>query len=407
VQDQLPHLHDRQCGQSLGPMDFYIARELDSLVRTFGYPPAQGLAWTAVGDDRQYSAAPMAENLLAPHRCDISFVSHQSKLPQAFLEEQIAVYGGGRAAAHYMECIYELLLRDFARDPRTGCLRPAGLLLDEATQTTGFRIKDKARRESFTLFFMHPLADLIFRQGTLKWAADYCERTGRTLHIYGNGWERHSWFAKYARGVAANGDELRAIYQASRINLQIIGGGCMHQRLLDGLLAGGFFLIRYSPFDVLHEAIGETLAAVDKYGVQPDTDHPAAEVPELGAGLRKLALLTGDTPLESEQIRISASHLALYREQAAEKYRRIGGAVLPQYSEVSFASADEFASLAERYLADDAARADIASAMRGIVVNQYTYGTLLDELLAFMQRRLSEHAKGLIQCDTSFPPDMH
>lgn len=391
VQDQLPHLHDKKCGQALGPTDFFIARELDSFIRSYDYPAAQGLAWTAVGDDHRYSAEPMLESELAPHRCDVSFVTHQSKPPRKFLEEQIAIFDSGPQAARYMECIHDLLLRDFAHDPRTGCVRPAGLVLDEATATTGHRIDNNTRRDRFIRFFLHPLADLVFRQGTLQWVAEYCERTGRTLRIYGNGWEQHPVFAKYACGVAANGNELRAIYQASRINLQIMGGGCIHQRLLDGLLSGGFFLVRYSPFDVMHEAIRETLAAVDRYGLQPDTDYPAEQVPEFAEGLRKLAMLHG-APVPTDPVRIVGGYLTLYREQAAEGFRRVAGAVLPQYGQVSFATPEEFAARAERFLNDDAARREIAAEMRSVVKGSYTYGPFLDSLLALMQRRLGECA---------------
>jgi hypothetical protein len=48
--------------------------------------------------------------------------------------------------------------------------------------------------------------------------------------------------------------------------------------------------------------------------------------------------------------------------------------------------------LAERFLGDGDTRANIAVEMRAIVKDRYTYGPLLDHLLALMQRRFRERA---------------
>jgi hypothetical protein len=387
VQDQLPHLYSRVTGESLGPLDFFIAPDPAMLVKEFDYPAEQGFAWTMATDDKTYRPEPLPDEELALYRCDFSYVSHQSKPPHLFLEQRVAALKADRQLRQYMECLYSLLQRDFRNDPQTGCLRPAGTLLEEASLQTGFRTEDQGFLDQLVLFFLHPLAELIFRQGTLEWVADYCDRHQRCLHIYGNGWDQHPRLARYARGRIANGDQLRAVYQASSINLQIVGGGCIHQRLLDGLLSGGFFLIRYSPYDVIHEGMRRTLEAIERYGAQPDTDYPSDQVPELAAGLRELAALVGG-PIPGEQVRFAAAHLAHYREQAATGYRRMGGAVLPHYADVSFASPAELGTLADRFLNEAAARKRIASDMQAIVRERYTYGTLIENLLEFIKRQI-------------------
>ena len=60
-------------------------------------------------------------------------------------------------------------------------------------------------------------------------------------------WENNPRFAKFAAGFLAPGEELRTVYRASEINLQIIETGFLHSRALDGLAAGGFFLYRLAP----------------------------------------------------------------------------------------------------------------------------------------------------------------
>ena len=63
------------------------------------------------------------------------------------------------------------------------------------------------------------------------------------LRLYGRGWENNPTFAKFARGVADHRGELPLIYQASRINLQVSPLGSLHQRVMEGLASGGFFLL--------------------------------------------------------------------------------------------------------------------------------------------------------------------
>jgi len=73
-------------------------------------------------------------------------------------------------------------------------------------------------------------------------------------------------------------------------------------------------------------------------------------------------------------------------------YRRAAGAVFREYGDVSFASADQFAQLAERFLSDSQKRSRIAESMRRAVVSHYSYGALVDDLLAFISKRVSTDA---------------
>src|SRR5262249_4996272 len=81
-------------------------------------------------------------------------------------------------------------------------------------------------------------ADRAYRHTALAWVSRWCESNGKTLNLYGNGWESHATFAKWAAGPAAPGEDARAIFQVSRINLQLIQPGFIHSRALDGLAAG-------------------------------------------------------------------------------------------------------------------------------------------------------------------------
>ena len=61
-----------------------------------------------------------------------------------------------------------------------------------------------------------------------------------------------------------------------------------------------------------------------------------------------------------------------------------------QYEDIAFSSAQGFGRLAGRYLRDVHERADIAASMREAVVDKFTYGALVDELLAFIDKRIAD-----------------
>jgi len=115
-----------------------------------------------------------------------------------------------------------------------------GHVLTKMIDETLLRRGMTGSREALVTLFTHQINNAMFRHQTLRWAAE----SGANLHLYGNGWENHPQFSPYARGVADNQDQLPIIYQASAINLQVTPFGAVHQRLLDGLVAGGFFLLR-------------------------------------------------------------------------------------------------------------------------------------------------------------------
>lgn len=390
IQDELPNLYSREAGASIGPFDFYIAPHLTDFVTRYGYPASQGLRWTTATDDRAYSAAPMPDDVLAKYRCDISFVSNQSRPPRAFHEDRRRAFTDQPDALRMTDVLYEALEASLADDPRTACADP-GTLYWRLKHEAGGQAIPPETDDALVNYYMAPLAELMFRQHTLEWVAEYCGRTGRTLHLYGNGWDTHPRFAAYARGFARNGEELRAIYQASAINLQITRYGAVHQRLLDGLAAGGFFLIRYRPHDVAQPYVERFLAACERYDVRPDVDYDAREVPELADAMTELWRLYG-VPLPGESFKVPAGAVRQFKELQASGYRRVAASRFGPYGEVAFASPEEFARLADHFLGAPRERAEITASMRQTVIESFTYGALLDELLPFIRQRLREAA---------------
>ncbi len=395
IQDQLPHLFRRESGESLGPLDFYIAPNGLGSLGQFGYPHSQGMTWTAVTDARQYSHEPLPEAVLAPHACDFSYVGHQSRPPEALRDEWRQRVKDNAPARRMVDRVHEVLEQSLIENPRAACGH-RDWVLEEIEQTTGEAINEQVRY-MLGRFYVYQLAELMLRQGTLQWVADYCDRTGRTLHLYGRGWEDHPRFAEYARGVAENGDQLRAIYQASRINLQIVGTGAIHQRLLDGLAAGGFFLIRQTPGDTYHAPAARLLAAIRKTGFQGDTLYRCEEMPEVAEAWRQARRHLGGS-FNAQAFMLPNSGIQRMEELEPHGDRQLAALLFSRYEDVAFGTRNEFECLADRYLDAAAERAALATSMRAAIIDRFTYGGLVEELLRFIRRRLTETAACASSC---------
>ena len=179
-----------------------------------------------------------------------------------------------------------------------------------------------------------------------------------------------------------------SIYQASRINLQITTYGAVHQRLLDGLAAGGFFLIRFCPADVVHKILPRLLRLVDGYDIVADRVYRNEDVPELADAWQSWRELHGENAAESS-LQISEESLWRLRTLASSGFRHVAGAHFERYGEVAFADATGFAMMADRYLDNEDDRRELVSAMRPVVIDKFTYASFVRDLLAFLQNRLA------------------
>lgn len=392
IQDQLPNLLCKEAGRSHGPLDFYVAPGTEHLVRSYEYPPGQGMAWTMATDERLFSADPMPESQLAAHRCDISFVSNQSKPPRVFHEEFVRSRSCAADVERLLEYLYESIMRRITEQPATAGCRSAKSLLEQANRDLGIRGGSPEVLDAIAQQYIFPLTELAYRQATLKWAADYCDRTRRSLHLYGNGWGDHPRFSRYDRGFANNGQQLRAIYQASRINLQITTYGAVHQRLLDGLAAGGFFLIRYCPADVIHNLVPRLLRLVDEYDIVADRVYQTEDLPELADAWQEWRTLHGEDAGGSS-LQIPEESLFRLRALASNGFRHVAGAHFERYSAVAFADATGFTAMADRYLNNEDDRRELVSSMRPVVIDKFTYTAFVRDLLAFLRNRLAARLK--------------
>jgi hypothetical protein len=122
------------------------------------------------------------------------------------------------------------------------------------------------------------------------------------MRIYGRGWESHPRFGRFARGVVAHDEELRACYQSAGAHLHASISSMVHQRVLECALSGGLVLCR-TLFDALGvpqwRAKAEVLREASPEFRDPESgwlrfqvaDHPATM--ELVALWQRLGLYHG------------------------------------------------------------------------------------------------------------------
>ena len=225
------------------------------------------------------------------------------------------------------------------------------------------------------------IADRVFRHAVLGWAADFCDAHGRTLRLYGQGWDRHQRFARYHAGVAGQGDELMAIYQASKINLQIIETGFLHSRAIDGLAAGGFFLTRRTDYDGLDREIiaarQELSLFIRRNGVTRVEQLEQAAEPQVR---RRWQLVRDELNQLSSEAFFTPEALLRCVETFADTHAAC--VIFPQFDRIAFTNRSSFIARAEQFLADDGARRKIAAEMRQVVLDHFSYDARWKQFLS-------------------------
>jgi len=377
-QDQLPSVLTGPNVRSIAPHD-YVVGYCKAASIALGGRPEQFLYTRVPTCPEQFGGPSLTDQEHEQYACDVSYVSHASETPKAFHEQERARYED-QSLKRLLDAMFELMPAMVARFhvPSSTVLT---MILREAAQQVGV---PELPRETFNRlngWYLWRLADRIFRHTALEWVADWARRNRRTLCIYGNGWEKHPTLSAFAAGPAHNDRELLCVYRASRINLQIMPAGFIHQRALDGLCAGGFFLTRVVPRDLqgdrLHE-LADRVRALKITSTRGLLEHPDGHVRRL---LREVCgdwLRWVDPGDDAFLVEISTSAELLYPDQ-----------VFPRFRDIAFDSPESFAAAAHRFLEDEPARCEITMEMRQAVIERFGYRSAMEQFLVGMCAYLS------------------
>lgn len=385
-QDNLPCMRSPAATASINPLTYVAGHGAVYGQTHLGWPAENCVFCHGAAATHRYAPRQLPADTLADLACDFSYVSNAAGTPDALRDQ---------------------LIRPFPEHPRhilTAMLEaiPAGSPDNLPWHELTLRNlqADICQRENLPLspaaagevhMAATTFSDRFFRHQTLAWVSQYCRQNGRTLRIYGSGWEAHPALAQHAAGMAQQGDHLAAICQATRINLQIIETGILHPRFLDGVAAGGFFLLRKTHnehTDAAFVAARNTAARyLQQHPVDQLEDLAHAPDPAVRGAWRIIApqylALRARTGL-SERVMLASLRTSTDRPHPHELF--------PDLDAIAFTTPESFACLADTYLGDDAARTALAGRLRQSVLTHFSHDARWRQFLTRVTQGLGHYA---------------
>lgn len=389
IQDRLTWLFDAATGSEMTALDFCMGIGRDELTTRFNYPRDRFF-----GCDMATNEGALCDGGLSRDKdgskydCDIAFASHASEPPEVFLRESIARLRDA-GFPDLMEAIYWELKSRTDRCELNGAL-DFEYFLDSMALALGVSLQPDARG-SLMSFFLRPLADRFLRHQTIGWAANWVEATGRRMNLYGGGWESHPQYGRYARGNLPHGRELGRAFRGAKINLHTGLNWAFHQRVLDGLTAGGFFLVRRHGADISHE-VSRAIYEVAASGRQnlPLSVRPSDLPQPLADEFRRLRRWKGRDA--ESGVELNARKLEIMRRRFEACSDPTPGMLWPSLRRLTFETESEFVALADHYVSDADARGRIAGPMREAVLSRFGYQTLLRRAIGWLSDSLAAGA---------------
>ncbi len=377
VQDSLPSIFSAKAGAAQGPRDYCLGFGRLNLRDGFGYPERRFMPAQVGVNEARFAPRELSAQDRESYGCDVSFVSHASTPATALLTEQLT-----RADASGRKLLIDVFEQMRGVYDGGGAITQPLLIrqmLDSSLVRHRLQIDEPTKRQVLD-FFNQRVNNALFRHQSIAWLADM----DVNLHLYGRGWEQHPRFAEYAKGIACNQTQLCTIYQASKINMQITPFGALHQRLFEGLAAGGFFLLRYCPGDAIERVYSSLYEWCRQNGVETDTELRTRATPVVKQLLERAGELIGLDPFAT-----GTSVVDVLKLSADGEYIRSAAAVFEQYDTVAYRSAEELQQRVTHFLTSQEERQAVAEAMRRIVLARFTYRSTTDRLLHFVADDLS------------------
>jgi len=381
IQDDLPNLTRREAGAALGPRDFVLTTSQAVYVNDYGYPARQCIYMSKATRLPDLDGLPHVE---AP---DVVYVSNASGTVDGVVDQLADEHASQPPVVQLIRAVSRYLSDGYARGECVSTIAEVHRVLLEQAGHLGMRlIDDGAFAAKMAARLFATVNNALYRQQALAWAAGACERVGRSLGLYGAGWESHPQFARFARGSVAYGRDLEALTRSAKINLQIVPYMFLHQRWLDGVAAGGFFLIRAHPMD--------TLAADIAAFIDANLD------PSIATLAQALSATQGETKRELENLvarRLAfddhrgSDPIVLYRQHKIEGRDYIYQSPAHLHG-VRFADESSLSSLLARFVGEPERRTAVMRRQREYVAAHFTYSACLRRVLARMADLLADEA---------------
>jgi hypothetical protein len=409
IQDAMPHHFEAGLGERLGDLDFIVGHLHKEMFAAGGVGRERTVAFPVVVSATKFHDGPAAPELRARFECEVAFVSHHSEPPRPMHERLMREAGAGNAAVgRLLEDLYPEVVR-IGEEPMKGVQR-ARLrgAVEEALRTATGQVQE---HQVTALLYQYalPVAERALRHQTAHWAAAICRERGWRFHLYGRGWEDVKELGEFARGPAAHGDELRAIYQCASVHLHMSATALVHQRIMECALSGGLPVCRLTMEEV------ETICAAARKWAMAGSDAPEVEPEACEIGTQRLGLRIADTPelmrltMLLQRLGLSAGGLKGHpagadermafwwfdsaaegslRPEATPRERRADW-VCGDLAELSFQTPDELAALVERAAGQSSWRSAMSASMAARVHQRLTHEAFIGRTLDLIGRSLA------------------
>lgn len=370
IQDHLPNLTDPSAGEKVGPRDFVLTLASSFYVTQFGYPKRQ------IVDMPLLSRRCERPSSWVQNGDDLAYISNWSRPPQTGVEEVLANFNAAPELRAVMSIVCERALETYQRDESISTPFEYRQLLDDVLASQGGTIHDEALKSRIISLLFDRLNNILYRQQSLKWAAEIADQLGLKLGIYGQGWEKHPELSRLARGPVKPGADFEALVRRTKINLQLEPYACFsHPRLFNGLFAGGFFLVRDHAWNHLPAELLEFMK-----------EHLPEQVETTADALRLIA------PQDRSQFEALLRRCASVGEQAdavefVRSWERAqllvpGAQALPRLNDVTFNDRATLEHAIRRFVDDRGMRDEIVEQQRGAGEARLSYEAGLRRMMS-------------------------
>ena len=392
VQDRLPNIFNASAGARQHQADYVLGQGRTECVHSFGYPPNRFMS-SMIGTNPQRFIRSASGDVITGDvtrggitprditpcditPCDVSFVSHCSLSAEAIIAAEIA-RANSPEAARLLTAVFDQLKAIY--DAGQSITQPYRIeaIINQSLLDTATRVSDP---QPLLDLFTHRINNALYRHQAIGWVAEM----GVNLRLYGRGWESHPTFSRFACGVADNESQLADIYRASAINLQITPFGAAHQRLFDGLAAGGFFLMRRTHGDRYDQIQRDVWQRCSELRITNDQQLLACDDEQLLNWIRELDEVDGKPILGRGYDYVS--ELAV---TAREGFIRSAGTIWPEFEAASFDDKNELQQKIRSFLAAPDERQQLVDEMSRRVMDELTYKAISQRLLNFIADDLS------------------
>ncbi len=384
IQDHLTNLTTAEAGRKVGLRDYVLTFASPLFVDQYEYPARQCVDMPMMLT-RGYQDT--NDRVTVDHGAgdDLVYVSNVSGQPDQLLPQMLSVLPAKLHAV--TEAAAERVLAQYADGRALHGHEPLRRLLDEVCKAADCQLSpDEHERVVDQLW--NPLNITLYRQQALAWVAQAANELGLKLGIFGRGWEAHPTFVEHARGVIEHGAPLAALTRRTPLNLNLEPYVCFtHHRLLDGLSADGFFLVREHPGNTALQTLLNLLEANDVTGETLDEARqqlPVDAREQLEALLDDAACGVFDPSGDPvRQVRCMQRAGVLIPQPEG----------VPRLTEISFNDAATCRQLIERFIADPDARRAIVETQRAKLVERSTFKAGMRHVIQNITRLLKEEAK--------------